>query len=137
MELSRQSQDLLIKEISYSRKKILEEPTLIKKTYYYGVMASRISSIRNVEFDSEINFISFVLGGSYFVLDDYFEEEKPPFEIPKIFFDKLCEYLKQLETKIKNKENTHTVLEKIAKLSMIVDSYGYYLFEKGEIKIED
>jgi hypothetical protein len=136
MKLSSKSQDVLIKEISYCRKKIAEEPNPIRKTFYYGGMIGKIFSIRNFEFDPELNFINFVLGTSYNTLRNYFEEEQP-FELPKIFFDKLCEYLEQLETKIKNKENTYNVLEKIINLSMIADVYGYYLFEKGELKIED
>lgn len=136
MKLSSQSQNMLIKEISYCRKKIIEEPKPIRKTFYYGGMVSKIFSIRNLEFDPELNFINLVLGNTYYSLSNYFEEEKS-FELPKMFFDKLCEYLEQLESKIKNKENTYSVLEKIASLSVTADWYGYYLFEKGELKIED
>ena len=136
MKLSSQSRDMLIKELSYCRKRILEEPTLIRKTLFYGGMIGKIYSIRNTEYDPELNFMNYILGSSYNALKNYFEEEQS-FELPKIFFDKLCEYLEQLETKIKNKENTYTILEKILNLSMTADVYGYYLFEKGELKIED
>ncbi len=136
MKLSSQSQDLLTKEISYCRKKILEEPNPIRKTSYYGGMVSKIFSIRNLEFNPELNLINLILGITYNALSNYFEEEQS-FELPKFFFDKLCEYLEQLEAKIKNKESTYSVLEKIANLSVTAEWYGYYLFEKGELKIED
>lgn len=137
MKLSPKSQNTLINEISYCRKKILEEPTPVRKTYQFSGLIMKIFSIRSVEYDPEVNFINFILGETYNNLIDYFEDEQPPFEIPKIFFDKLCEYLEQLEIKIKNKENTYSVLEKIANLALTIDIYGYYLFEKGELKIED
>ncbi len=134
MKLSSQSQNLLIKEISYCHKKIIEEPNPRRKTSFYGGMISKIFSIRNLEYDPELNFINVILGISYNALSSYFEEEQS-FELPEMFFDKLCEYLEQLEAKIKNKESTYTVLEKILNLSVTSEWYGYYLFEKGELKI--
>jgi len=127
---------MLIKEISYCRKKIIEEPNPIRKTLYYGGLIGKIFSIRNLEFDPELNFINLVLGSTYNTLRNYFEVEQS-FELPKMFFGKLCEYLEQLETKIKNKESTYNVLERIVNLSVTAEWYGYYLFEKGELKIED
>lgn len=136
MKLSPEYRDMLIKELSYCREKMIEERDPLKKSFYYSALYWRTYSILNLEFDYQLYFMNYVLATSYNTIANYFDEERV-FELPGIFFDALCRYLGQLEAKIRNGEDIYSTLEKIANLTMIADGTGYYLFEKGVLKIRD
>lgn len=136
MKLSPEYRDMLIKEISYCREKMVGEQNPLKQAFYYSALYWRINSILSLEFNYQLYFMNYVIATSYNTIANYFAEDHV-YELPSSFFETLCRYLGQLETKIRNGEDVYSVLEKIANLTMIADGTGNYLFEKGVLKIRD
>lgn len=136
MKLSPEYRKILIKEMSYCRNKMSEEHDPLRKTFFYSGVYGVINRVLNIEFDPQLIFMNFIFASSYNMLNNHFAQESV-FELPKTFFNSLCTYLQELEVKIGNGEDTYDILEKIVNLTMLTDGNGYYLYEKGVLKIED
>lgn len=136
MKLSPEYRNMLIKEIGYCRNKMEEEREPLRKTFFYSGIYGVINRVLNIEFDPQLSFMYFVFGSTYTMINNYYSEESV-LKLPQNFFDLLCRYLQELEVKIGSDEDTYGVLEKIANLTMLTDGNGYYLFEKGVLKIKD
>ena len=56
-------------------------------------------------------------------------------DFPEGFFEKLSECLEELAKNIENNQDTYAVLQKISLLAYISTGNGYYLYQKGILKI--
>ena len=56
-------------------------------------------------------------------------------DFPEGFFEKLGDCLEELAKSIESDQDTYAVLQKISSLAYISTGNGYYLYQKGILKI--
>ncbi len=135
-EVSEPYKTILADELALIREKMNSELDPMKKVYYYSAAYAMVQRIFNLEPESnqQLIFIHFVLAMSYNQIKERVNQivvGDQLVTLPEDFFDKISSYLQQLEGKIRNNEDTYTILEKIAVLTYIVGGNGHYLSEKG------
>lgn len=134
MAISTNYREILADEIKFCREKINSEEDIKKKVYYYSATYGMTRRIFNLEFDSQLQFIDFILNSSYqLILTRISAIMSGDTSIPiaNDFFENLTNCLELLENRIRNDEDTYDVLEKIVNLTSTIDGNGYYLKEKG------
>ncbi|WP_135604097.1 hypothetical protein [Methanococcoides sp. NM1] len=134
MNISPNYRSILADELKYCREKINAENDLKKKVFYYSSAYGMTRRIFNFEFDSQLQFIDFVLNTSYNVILGRINANMSgdnTIVISNDFFDELSKCLESLENRIRTDKDTYDVLEKIINLTFTIDGNGYYLVQKG------
>jgi transaldolase len=139
-EVSEPYKTILADELALIREKMNSELDPMKKVYYYSAAYAMVQRIFNLEPESnqQLIFIHVVLAMSYNQIKERVNQivvGDQLVTLPEDFFDKISSYLQQLEGKIRNNEDTYTILEKIAVLTYIADGNGHYLSEKGSLTL--
>ena len=142
LSISEQYKTILADEIAFAREKMDGESDTRKKVYYYSAVPAMIQRLFNIDpnFDRQLVFMFTVLSASYNqtkVLMDRIWAGDRLIAPPEKFFDKLSIQLQQLEANIRNNEDVHLVLEKIAVSAYILDGNGYYLHQKGWMELPE
>jgi hypothetical protein len=106
---------MLVDEIAFVREKMDVESDIRKKVYYYSAVHAMVQRVLNIDpnFDRQLVFP------------------------PENFFDRISTYLQELEGKVRNNEDTYIILEKIAVSAYLLDGNGYYLYQKGWMKLPE
>lgn len=139
MEIPGDFRKRFVDEIRFDVKKMREERDPRKKIYFFSGIHGEAQRIFNISFDPQLLFIHFVLNYAYQLLNGRVNTivlgRDTLIEIPDGLFLKLCDYLEELAKNIENDEDTHLTLQKIASLAYISTGNGYYLYQKGILKI--
>ena len=129
----------LVEEINFVILKIKEEVDLRKRLYFFSGVYSLVNRIFNLSFDPQLVFIHLVLNASYTTINNRINAivmgKDTLIEIPDNLFDKLYDVLEELTQKIRDDEDTYLVLQKFASLAYVTTGNGYYLYQKGILKI--
>lgn len=134
MEISETYKNILLDEIAFVRQKITEESDISKKIYYYSAIYGMTRRILNLNYDHQLQFIDYIFYTTYQTISNRLNIIRSgdlTIQFQTSFFDDLIYCLEQLEEKIRNDEDTYTVLEKVSNLASLIDGNGYYLSQKG------
>lgn len=142
IEISEPYKTILADEFALIREKMNSDPDPRKKIYYYSAAYAMVQRVFNLDPESgqQLVFIHTVLVSSYELIRDRVNNIVAGdrlITLPDDFFEKISIYLQELEDKIRNKEDTYTVLEKIAVLTYISGGNGHYLAQKGLLKLPE
>lgn len=139
MNLSREMQDLFIKEVDFVVKKMKESPTPEMKLYFFSAVYGMASRIINIEFDPELAFIHHVLNNTYSTIAGRLaliaQQQERGVGIPEGLFDKLEKALEEMATKIRKGQETYPVIQTISNLAYSTTGNGYYLYLKGLLPV--
>ena len=139
MRISKEFKKLLVDELKTVAEKVNKEEDFRKKNYFFSGAFGTVSRVFNFNFDPELILIHSVLNLAYGVVDTLQKRiergEEEIIEIPDKFFDKLADLTEELALSIETDGNIYEVLQKIAVHSYILSGNGYYLYQKGIIKI--
>jgi len=110
-----------------------------KKLYYFSGIFGVIPRVFNFEYDPQLVFIHGVLEITYQQINNrltlYSQGDKTA-KLADNILDKLYLYTSQMAERIeKNEKDVYDLLEKIMILGYSTTGNGYYLYEKGTIKI--
>jgi hypothetical protein len=129
----------IVNEIKLVVKKMREEQDLRRKTYYFSAVHAEIVRVFNLSYDPELVFIHNVLQDTYQNLrartDALILGRDVVIPVPEALFLELCNTLEELADKITKNEDLYNTLQKISVLGYTVTGNGYYLYEKGILKI--
>lgn len=138
MNISDNSKDIIVKEINYVVDQMEQCSTEEEKLYYFSGVYSMIQRIFNLEYDSDLVYAHFILRGTYNAFMQRFEAIKAGqtlIPLSEEHFKKLTTITKELAKKIEEKKNIDNTLKKFTILSYMTTGNGYYLFQKGLLKI--
>lgn len=140
VNMSEPYRTLLADEIKLICEKIKDEPDINTKLFYYSAIHSAVQRIFNLNdrFDPQLVFIHTALLFSYTQIlqrMNHIVAGDRLITLPTDFFDKLINYLNQLESNIRNNEDHYTALENIIVLTYITGGNGYYLYQTGKLKL--
>lgn len=125
---------LLADELKFCREKIDEEIDFRRKVYFYSSAYGMTKRVLNLEYDSQLQFIDFVLNTSYNAIFNRMNANMAgdiTIVLTNDFFNELSNCLELLEGRIRDGKDTYDVLEKIINLTFTIDGNGYYLVQKG------
>jgi hypothetical protein len=139
MKISKTMTGRFIEELRYVAKQMEETENLEEKLYYFSAVFGAAQRIINFEFDPEMLFIHQVTQLAYNQIQQRLvlikSGQQTSVELPDNLFTVLREMVGELAARVENGEATYPILEKIMTLSYSTTGNGYYLFQKGELKI--
>jgi len=129
----------LVNEIRFVVEKIRTEKDLRTKIYYYSGVYGEMLRILNIDFDPQLLFAHNVINNSYEMMrvraDTIVLGRDTVIDFPDGFFDRLCSLLEELASNIENDQDIYQTLQNISCLSFVNTGNGYYLFQKGLLKV--
>ncbi|NOQ33623.1 MAG: hypothetical protein GQ567_05455 [Methanosarcinales archaeon] len=142
LTISEPYKTMLVDEIAFVREKMDVESDIRKKVYYYSAVHAMVQRVLNIDpnFDRQLVFMFTVLFASYSQMRaraDQIVAGDRMITPPENFFDRISTYLQELEGKVRNNEDTYIILEKIAVSAYLLDGNGYYLYQKGWMKLPE
>jgi len=139
MDIPRNFTERLVSEIRFVVDRIRAERDLRTKVYYYSGVYGEMLRILNISFDSQLLFAHNVMNNSYQLMrarsDAVVLGRDTTIDFPDGFFDRLCLLLEELANNIENNQDLSQTLQNISCLSYITTGNGYYLFQKGLLRI--
>jgi len=138
MNISDNFREIILKDINYVVAKMDKSGTFEEKVYYFSGIHGMIQRIFNIEYDEELVYAFFILRETHNAFSSRLHAIKSgQNEIPMYneHFEKLIIIVKELAKKIEKKENIDDTLKKFLILSYVTTGNGYYLLQKGLLKI--
>lgn len=139
MQLSDNSRQIIAEEFSFISKKIQEENDLTNKIYFFSGSHAIIQRIFNLEYDPELILVHGILRSAHMEINSrvtgIISGQEKVIKLPERLFSSLADAIKELGEAILNKKDCFESLQKIAVISYVASGNGYYLYEKGVLKI--
>jgi len=136
MNLSKDMQKVLTDEVRTAINHMKKVDMPEEKLFFMSAVYGAAFRIMNIQFDSELAFIHYVVNAAYGMMNANLASIKQGQGVntfPKNVFEKLENALEQLVEKIEQGERTYPVLETISNLAYSTTGNGYYLYLKGMI----
>jgi hypothetical protein len=139
MNLSPNMKKELIREIRFVVDRMKTTNSAQEKLYYFSATFGISQRILNFEYDLELAFIYQVLQLVYNAVNirigSMSKGLESPILIPDLLFIKLEDTLNELAKKIEDDKETYKELEIMANCAYSTTGNGYYLYQKGMLKI--
>lgn len=139
MNIDDKTRNVIVSEIDYVAKKMQSSTSAEEKVYYFSALHGVVNRVFNLEYDADLVYAHFVLLNTFtafqqrlFALTKGGDSVIP---LTEEQFDKLEKTTKELGKKIKRKEEIDSVLKEFVILAYTTTGNGYYLLDKGIIKI--
>ncbi len=138
MNISDNYKDIIVKETNYAVSMMNESSNIEEKLYYFSAVSAMIQRIFNLEYDSDLIYAHFILQEIYNAFLQRLGAIKAGQTLIPLSdeqFEKLISLTKELTKKIEEKKDIDTTLKKLVILSYTTTGNGYYLVQKGLLKI--
>lgn len=141
MKISDDSLDKIVDEFNYVAKEMQATDDPFKKMFLFSATYGIIQRLINVEYDPHLIYIHLVLQTTYerinSRLNSLVSGMDKAIDFPDVIFDKLPDIVIQLAEQIHScsQIGINNKLEEIATLSYLTTGNGYYLFQKGLLKV--
>jgi hypothetical protein len=130
---------MIVDEIDFIVKMMDENPDLSKKLYYLSGVHALIHRIFNQDFDEDLIFLHLILHNTHGSFMSRLQAIEKGRDMTVLLLDKqidaLSDNLKELSKAIEKKENIDKILKRFTILSYSTTGNGYYLLQKGLLKI--
>ena len=135
MKISKENRQKLIEEIKFVIKQMKAEEDPKVKLYYFSAVYGIMHRIFNLEYNPDLVFANFVVNSTYNQINARLQNPDKTIKIPDELFDKLVKATEELLIVIKEDKNLYKVLRKLVLLGYVTIGNGYYLYQKGLLKI--
>lgn len=139
MEITKSFGKQIGDEFSLIAKMVREEEDVLRKVYYFSGSFAMVHRVLNLEFNANLVLVHTVLQNTYNTLygrlSAIISGEERVIQIPEGTIDKLATSLNELGNAIVQGENILEPLSKIANIGYVATGNGYYLYQKGILKL--
>jgi len=141
MNISKQYKEIIIEELNNVAIKMKESDDITEKMYFFSAAYGMVHRIFNLEFNPTLVLIHTILNTAYSTISGRIEAatrgQDRAVKIPKRLFDGLQETIMDIADNISKDDENELFknLQKIANLGYSTTGNGYYLFQKGMLKI--
>jgi len=138
MNINPEHRKILVDEFKYAAKMMREVKFVEQKLFNFSATYGAVSRIFNLQYDPQLIFMHLVLNNAHGNFNARVQAIKggdPVIELSDEYFDKLANCIEALASQIEKDEDTYKALEKIALLTFLTTGNGFYLFQKGILKI--
>jgi hypothetical protein len=135
MKLSTPIKEVLVNEIgsALERMRSSKDPNSIM--FYFSAVYGILHRIYNIEYDSDLVFAHFVVNSTYQQINARLQATDKVIQIPENLFERLIEKTGDFLEAIKENKNLYEVLKEFTLLGYVTIGNGYYLYQKGLLKI--
>lgn len=139
MNISDSYRDMVVSEINYIVEKMEDTDDFVQKLYYFSGIHGMLQRIFNLEYHPELIFAFFVFKSTHEALITRYHAIEKGGDSSVLLYeehvDGLIALSEEFVEKFKNKENFDSTLKKIIVLSFSTTGNGFYLMQKGVLKI--
>ena len=139
MKISEGNKKIIVQEFRYIAKKIKQTENNEEKLYYFSGSQGMVSRILNIEFDLSLIFIHHILQTAHGTLSNTLKSiisgQERVIKLPENLFERLAKELQQLSNEIEKDKDFYSTLANISVLAYVGTGNGYYLYQKGLLKI--
>jgi hypothetical protein len=139
MKLSKTMTNRLVEELKYAAGQMQKTEIIEEKLYYFSAVYGMAQRVLNFEYSSELVCIYQVTQLAYTQIQARIGLAKSGKDsaigIPSQLFNILTDLVKELASSIEKEEPFYPVLEKMMVLSYTTNGNGYYLLQKGLLKL--
>lgn len=138
MKINKIYKTAIIKEIKYVQKKMKENSSLEKKLFYYSAIPAQFLRVLNMEYDNDILYLHHVVShtqGSFQQRLGAMKAGDINIEVNERQIEQLESLLDDVICVLEQKKEIDEVLKAFIKLAYSISGNGYYLMEKGSLKI--
>jgi len=139
MSIGDSFRDMIVSEINYCIEQMEKTDDFAGKLYYFSGIQGLLQRIFNLEYDPDLVFAFYVFKSTHEAfMSRYTAIKKGGDKVVLLFqdqFDELIEGSKEFSNKIKDKKNFHSTLKKFVVLLYSTTGNGYYLMQKGLLKV--
>lgn len=139
MNISDEFRSLIVSEIDFVLKKVDKSENPSEMLYYFSSIPGVIQRTFNIEYNPDLVFAHFILRSTHQAflnrLTAIQQGGDTTIPLEKMHFDRLSSITKELAVTIKKKQDMDNTLKKYIILSYSLTGNGYYLQQKGLLKI--
>lgn len=139
MNISDSYRNVILSEINYVVEKMKNADDFTQKLYYFSAIHGMLKRIFNLEYHLDLLFAFFVFQSTHQAFITRFNAIEKGGDSSVLLYqeqiDGLVEGAKEFADKIKNKKNFDSTLKKFIALSFSTTGNGFYLMQKGVLKI--
>ncbi|MGB7296675.1 MAG: hypothetical protein WBC70_13910 [Candidatus Aminicenantales bacterium] len=135
MKLSARNKKTLIVEIKFALEKMKSEKEPNSILYYFSAVYGVMYRIFNIEYDSDLVFAHFVISSTYNQINSRIQVPDKVIQLPPDLFDKLIKTTEELLDAMVYDKNLYEALKTFTLLGYVTVGNGYYLYQKGLLKI--
>jgi cytoplasmic iron level regulating protein YaaA (DUF328/UPF0246 family) len=139
METTDVYRKMIVDEINFAAKKMTKTQNASEKLYYFSAVFGVLQRIFNIEYDSDLVFSYSIIRATH---DAFLNRLKAiqhggdnTVSLSDNQFEKLTSLTKELAKKINKNEDVTDTLKKFAILAYSTSGNGFYLMQKGLLKI--
>ncbi len=139
MDLSTENKEILLNEFELVLQKLKENVDLGKKLYYFSALHGIVRHIMNINYDDSLVYLHHILQSTHSAftnrLNAMMNNAEKPIEITDQMINKLFSLVNELYKHIEKEKDYNSILEKMIVLSYATTGNGFYLYDKGLLKI--
>lgn len=138
MEINKIYKTAIVNEIKYVLKKMKENSSLEKKLFYFSAIPAELLRVLNLEYDQNILYMHHVVNHTHLMFQQRLTAMKAGDAIVVIEerqIEKLESLLEDIVGVIEQKKKIDNVLKAFIELAYSTGGNGFYLMEKGLLKI--
>ena len=139
METTDVYRKMIVDEINFVAKKMTKAQSASEKLFYFSAVFGILHRILNIEYDSDLAFSQFVIRATH---DAFLNRLKAiqqggdnTVSLSDDQFEKLTTLTKELAKKIHKNEDVIDTLKKFVTLTYSTSGNGFYLMQRGSLKI--
>jgi len=138
MNISDEYRKVIIDDFRFASKMMQSVTYAEQKLFHFSATFGTLLRVFNMQYDPQLVFAYLVFNSAYATINARIAAIKtgdPTIEIPEDFFPKLAMTINDFADKIDRKMDTFEILQRVAELSYISTGNGFYLFQKGLLKL--
>jgi hypothetical protein len=135
MKISKENKAKLIDEINFVIEKMKKEQDDKAKLYYFSAVYGVMQRIFNMEYSPDLIFANFVISSTLNNINMRLLNPDAVIKVPEGLFEKLIAATEELSGAIEKNNSLYEVLMKFTLLGYVTTGNGYYLYQKGLLKI--
>jgi hypothetical protein len=139
MAISINNRQIIANEFKFIAGKIRSEKELPRKIYYFSGTFGMIQRIFNIDYDINLVLLHTILQDTHRGLNNLLSMiisgNEKVITLPPGLFDSLADVVEELGNTIVNDKDIMPSLEKIAAIGYVTMGNGYYLYQKGILKV--
>ena len=138
MKLSKTLKDVIVNEINFVVSKMKESAEIEKKIFYFSAIPAELLRVLNLEYDPDILYIHHIINDTHIAFQQRIAAIKRGDTVVPITNEQMdsLEYSSiELGNRFKQNEKMDDILREFVVLSYSTSGNGYYLMQKGLLKI--
>jgi hypothetical protein len=135
LKISKENKKKLIEEIRFVIEKMKKEQDDKAKLYYFSAVYGIMQRIFNMEYSPDLIFVHFVISSTHNNINMRLINPDAVIKVPEDLLEKLMAATEELCVAIEKNHSLYEVLMKFTLLGYVTIGNGYYLYQKGLLKI--